>query len=99
MTVKANTLHDPENHTQADAISGSRVLGLEATKEITLDGEKLPDAPAKKRAPMMIGHATAPGDSAVISASAHHLAIVSDRLVTGSGLYQPLIEWATPEKG
>jgi hypothetical protein len=44
--VKANTLHDPENHTQPDAISGSRVLGLEATKEITMDGEKLSDAPA-----------------------------------------------------
>jgi hypothetical protein len=46
VTVKANTLHDPENHTQPDAISGSRVLGLEATKEITLDGEKRPDVPA-----------------------------------------------------
>jgi hypothetical protein len=43
VTVKANTLHDPENHTQPDAISGSRVLGLEATKEITLDGQMLPD--------------------------------------------------------
>jgi hypothetical protein len=43
VTVKANTLHDPENHTQPDAASGSRVLGLEATKEITLDGEKLPN--------------------------------------------------------
>jgi hypothetical protein len=42
--VKANTLNDPENHTQTDAVSGSRVLGLEETKEITLDGEKLPDA-------------------------------------------------------
>ncbi len=46
VTVKANTLHDPENHTQPDAISGSRVIGLEATKQITLAGEKLPDAPA-----------------------------------------------------
>jgi hypothetical protein len=45
VTVKANTLHDPENHTQPDAGSGSRVLGLEATKEITLDGEKLLDVP------------------------------------------------------
>jgi hypothetical protein len=46
VTVKANTLHDPENHTQPDAVSGSRLLGLEATKEITLDGQKLPDAAA-----------------------------------------------------
>lgn len=46
VTVKANTLHVPENYTQPDAVSGSRVLGLEATKEITLDGEKVPDAPA-----------------------------------------------------
>jgi hypothetical protein len=45
VTVKANTLNDPENHTQPDTTSGSRVLGLEATKEITLDGEKVPDAP------------------------------------------------------
>lgn len=45
VTVKANTLNDPENHTQRDAVSGSRVLGLEATKEITLDGQKVPDAP------------------------------------------------------
>jgi hypothetical protein len=49
LTVKASTLHDPENHTQPDAISGSRVLGLEATKEITLDGEKLPDVLAIKK--------------------------------------------------
>jgi hypothetical protein len=45
VNVKANTLHDPENHTQSDAVSGSRVLGLEATKENTLDGQKLTDAP------------------------------------------------------
>ena len=50
VTVKANTLHDPENHTQPDTVSGSRVLGLEATKEITLDGEKVPDAPALTKA-------------------------------------------------
>lgn len=49
VTVKANKLHDPEDHTQADAVSGSRLLGLDATREITLDGEKLPDAPAKKQ--------------------------------------------------
>jgi hypothetical protein len=49
VTVTANTLHDPENHTQADTVSGSRVLGLEATKEITLDGEKVPDAPDRAK--------------------------------------------------
>ncbi|MEK0445430.1 MAG: hypothetical protein RLZZ399_751 [Verrucomicrobiota bacterium] len=46
VSVKANTQHDPENHTRVDAVSGSRVLGLEATKDITLDGVKLADAPA-----------------------------------------------------
>jgi hypothetical protein len=45
VTLKANTLTDPENHTQPDATSGSRVLGLDATREITLDGHRLPDAP------------------------------------------------------
>jgi hypothetical protein len=49
VTVKGNTLTDPENHTQPDATSSSRVLGLEATKEITLDGNKLPDAPARAK--------------------------------------------------
>ncbi len=49
VTVKANTLNDPENHTQRDAVSGSLVLGLEATKEITLDGRKLPDVPARAK--------------------------------------------------
>jgi hypothetical protein len=49
VTVKGNTLTDPENHTQPDATSDSRVLGLEATKEITLDGNKLPDAPARAK--------------------------------------------------
>jgi hypothetical protein len=46
VTVKGNTLTDPENHTQPDATSNSRVVGLDATKEITLDGETLPDVPA-----------------------------------------------------
>jgi hypothetical protein len=45
VTLKANTLTDPENPTQPDATSGSRVLGLDATREITLDGHRLPDAP------------------------------------------------------
>jgi hypothetical protein len=48
VSVKDNTLHDPENHTQADTVSGSRLLGNEATKELTLDEENLPDAPARK---------------------------------------------------
>jgi hypothetical protein len=47
VTVKGNTLTDSDNHTQPDATSKSRVLGLEATKEIRLDGDKLPDAPAR----------------------------------------------------
>lgn len=49
VTVKSNTLTDPENHTQPDATNNSRVLGLDATKEITLDGEKVPDAPARAK--------------------------------------------------
>ena len=40
-------IHDSriENHMQPDSVSGCRVLGLAATKEITLDGQKLTDAP------------------------------------------------------
>jgi hypothetical protein len=49
VTVKSNNLIDPENHTLPDATSGSRVLGLDATKEITLDGNKLPDARARTK--------------------------------------------------
>jgi hypothetical protein len=49
VTVKSNTLTNPEPHTQPDATSQSRVLGLDATKEITLDGNKLPDAPARTK--------------------------------------------------
>jgi hypothetical protein len=49
VTLKGNTLTDPENHTQPDATSGSRILGLDATKEITLDGERLPDAPTRAK--------------------------------------------------
>jgi hypothetical protein len=44
VTLKGNTLIDPEGHTRPDATSGSRVLGLNATKEITLDGQRLQDA-------------------------------------------------------
>ena len=49
MIVKATTLTEPENHTQPDVTSGSRILGLGATKEITLDGEKVTDAVVKAR--------------------------------------------------
>jgi hypothetical protein len=45
VTVKGNTLTDPENHTQPDATSSSRVLGLDATKEITFEGQRLQDVP------------------------------------------------------
>lgn len=47
VTVETNTLHDPGNHTSPDALSGSRMLGPEATREITLDGQTLPDAPVE----------------------------------------------------
>ena len=43
--LKSNTLTDPEKHTQSDANSKRELLGLEATKEITLDGQRLQDAP------------------------------------------------------
>ena len=45
VALKSNRLIDPENHTKPDAVSRSRVLGLEATKDITLDGHKLEDSP------------------------------------------------------
>ena len=47
VAMKANTLHDPESHTSPDPVSGSRLVGLESTQAITLDGEKLPDTPAQ----------------------------------------------------
>jgi len=47
--LKSNTLTDPENQTLPDATSKSSVVGLDATKEITLDGEKLPDPPARAK--------------------------------------------------
>jgi hypothetical protein len=47
VAMKANTLHDPESHTSPDPVSGSRLVGLESTHAITLDGEKLPDTPAQ----------------------------------------------------
>ena len=43
--LKDNTLSDPENHARADARSQSSMLGLDVTKDITLDGKRLPNAP------------------------------------------------------
>jgi hypothetical protein len=45
--LKSNTLNDPDSLTQPDPVSASPLLGLDATKEITLDGKKLPDAGAR----------------------------------------------------
>jgi hypothetical protein len=45
--LKANTLTDCENHTQPDGISKSTLLGLDGTKDITLEGKQLPDAPKR----------------------------------------------------
>jgi hypothetical protein len=42
--VKGNTLKDPELHTQPDASSKSLVLGLDRTKDVTLDGVRIQDA-------------------------------------------------------
>ena len=47
VAVKGNTLNDPENHTQPDANSQSPMLGLDGTKDITLDGKRLQDAPKR----------------------------------------------------
>ncbi len=44
VAVKGNMLNDPERHTRLDANSESTLLGLEETKDITLDGKHLPDA-------------------------------------------------------
>lgn len=49
VTVKGNLLIDPENHTQPDAMSKSRLLGLDATKEITLAGQRLQDIPTSAK--------------------------------------------------
>jgi hypothetical protein len=45
--LEGNTLTDSENHTQPDPTSGSPLVGLEATKDITLDGKKIPDVQKK----------------------------------------------------
>jgi hypothetical protein len=43
VTFQNNTLKDPGNHTQPDANSGSRLLGLLQTRSIMLDGKKIAD--------------------------------------------------------
>lgn len=45
--LKGNMLSDPERHARPDTVSKSELLGLEAAESITLDGERLQDAPAK----------------------------------------------------
>ena len=47
VSVKENTLHDPERHTKPDARSQNPLLGLDGTEGITLDGKRLPDAPKR----------------------------------------------------
>jgi hypothetical protein len=47
LEVKGNTLSDPEKHTQQDAVSKSEQLGLGSTKDITLEGKRLQDAPKR----------------------------------------------------
>lgn len=42
---KGNTLTESEKYTLPSALSNSSLLGVEATKDITLDGTKLQDAP------------------------------------------------------
>lgn len=45
--LRGNTLTDPEGHTRPDVTSGSPLLGLEATTDITLDGHRCPDVPKR----------------------------------------------------
>lgn len=47
--VKDNTLTDPENHVQHDANSKSPLLGLDGTRAIMLDSQRLPDEPKQDR--------------------------------------------------
>lgn len=49
--LKGNTLIDSESHTRSDAASRSSLLGLGTTKELTLDGQKLADAPQCSKPP------------------------------------------------
>jgi hypothetical protein len=45
--LKSNTLTDPEKYAQPDGISKSTLLGLDGTKDITLDRKQLSDAPKR----------------------------------------------------
>ena len=47
--VAGNKLTDPTQAAQADSRSQSPLVGLEATRDITLDGTKLPDAPKNQK--------------------------------------------------
>jgi hypothetical protein len=47
--IAGNKLNDPTQATQADPRSQSPLVGLEATRDITLDGVKLPDAPKTEK--------------------------------------------------
>lgn len=51
--VKGNTLKDPEQHTQSDASSKSPVLGLDRTKDVTLDGVRIQDTDKLNTKPQM----------------------------------------------
>lgn len=51
MKINGNTLHDSEGYTQADAISQSPLLGLDATKDISLNGNDLRNTPERKSQP------------------------------------------------
>jgi hypothetical protein len=47
--VFGNKLTDPTQAAQADSRSQSPLVGLEATRDITLDGVRLPDAPRNEK--------------------------------------------------
>jgi hypothetical protein len=47
--VAGNKLTDPTQAAQADPRSQSPLVGLEATRDITLDGVKLPDVPKNEK--------------------------------------------------
>lgn len=47
VAVQGNTLNDHERHTQPDTSSQSPMLGLDGTQDITLDGQRLPNAPKR----------------------------------------------------
>jgi len=45
VNIAGNKLTDPTQAAQADTRSQSPLVGLEATRDINLDGVRLPDAP------------------------------------------------------